>query len=178
MALIIVVPLAMYLLGTKQGYTGEQLKKILDHSLRPTGQILLVITGGEIIRWVLQNCGMGNLIGPALERSGLPLIVVAFLIAALIRASVGAAVVAMTMATGIMASMPAMPSILQVAKRLENAPSFTDESVKQSAASPPRRRLFIADFHREQAKFTRKGAPVHAGAGSMWRTTARPTPSG
>lgn len=141
MALIIVVLLAMYLLGTKQGYTGEQLKKILDRSLRPTGQILLVITGGGIIRWVLQNCGMGNLIGPALERSGLPLIVVAFLIAALIRASVGAAVVAMTMAAGIMASMTAMPSILQVAKRLENAPSFTDESVKQSAESP-----LAADF--------------------------------
>ena len=34
--------------------------KILDRSLRPTGQILLVITGGGIVRWVLQDCGMGN----------------------------------------------------------------------------------------------------------------------
>ena len=49
---------------------------------------------------------MGNIIGPALEKSGLPLVLVAFLIAALIRASVGAAVVAMTMAAGIMAAMP------------------------------------------------------------------------
>lgn len=106
-ALIIAVLCAVYFLGTKQGYNGEQLKKILDRSLRPTGQILLVITGGGIIRWVLQNCGMGEIIGPALEKSGLPLIIVAFLIAALIRASVGAAVVAMTMAAGIMASMPA-----------------------------------------------------------------------
>ena len=32
---------------------------------------------------------MGDIIGPALEKSGLPLILVAFLIAALIRASVG-----------------------------------------------------------------------------------------
>lgn len=48
---------------------------------------------------------MGDIIGPALEKSGLPLILVAFLIAALIRASVGAAVVAMTMAAGIMAAM-------------------------------------------------------------------------
>ena len=52
-ALIIAVLLAMYFLGTRQGYDGEQLKKILDRSLRPTGQILLVITGGGIIRWVL-----------------------------------------------------------------------------------------------------------------------------
>lgn len=41
---------------------------------------------------------MGEIIGPALEKSGLPLVLVAFLIAALIRASVGAAVVAMTIA--------------------------------------------------------------------------------
>lgn len=110
-ALIIAVLTAMYFLGKKQGYDGEQLKKILDRSLRPTGQILLVITGGGIIRWVLQDCGMGNIIGPLLEKSGLPLVLVAFLIAALIRASVGAAVVAMTMATGIMAAMPGVAEL-------------------------------------------------------------------
>ena len=57
---------------------------------------------------------MGNIIGPALEKSGLPLIIVAFLIAALIRASVGAAVVAMTMAAGIMAAMPAVANLSPV----------------------------------------------------------------
>ena len=110
-ALIIAVLCAMYFLGKKQGYDGEQLKKILDRSLRPTGQILLVITGGGIIRWVLQDCGMGNIIGPALEKSGLPLVLVAFLIAALIRASVGAAVVAMTMAAGIVAALPGIAEL-------------------------------------------------------------------
>ena len=110
-ALIIAILCAMYFLGKKQGYDGEQLKKIMDRSLRPTGQILLVITGGGIIRWVLQECGMGDIIGPALEQSGLPLILAAFLIAALVRASVGAAVVAMTMAAGIMASMPEVASL-------------------------------------------------------------------
>ena len=113
-ALIIAVLAALYFLGKRQGYDGEQLKKILDRSLKPTGQILLVITGGGIIRWVLQDCGMGEIIGPALEKSGLPLILVAFLIAALIRTSVGAAVVAMTMAAGIMASMPAVASLSPV----------------------------------------------------------------
>ena len=68
-ALVIAVLFAMYFLGKKQGYDGEQLKKFLDRSLRPTGQILLVITGGGIIRWVLQDCGMGEIIGPALEKS-------------------------------------------------------------------------------------------------------------
>lgn len=113
-ALIFAVLAAMYFLGKKQGYNGEQLKKIMDRSLRPTGQILLVITGGGIIRWVLQDCGMGEIIGPVLEKSGLPLVLVAFLIAALIRVSVGAAVVAMTMAAGIMISMPGVAELSPV----------------------------------------------------------------
>lgn len=110
-ALIIATLVGMFFLGKKQGYSGENLKKILDRALKPTGMILLVITGGGIIRWVLQNAGMGDIIGPALEKSGLPLILVAFLIAGLIRTSVGAAVVSMTMTAGIMASMPAVQAL-------------------------------------------------------------------
>ena len=110
-ALIIATLVGMFFLGKKQGYSGEDLKKILDRALKPTGMILLVITGGGIIRWVLQNAGMGDIIGPALEKSGLPLILVAFLIAGLIRTSVGAAVVSMTMTAGIMASMPAVQAL-------------------------------------------------------------------
>ena len=70
--------------------------------------ILLVIASGGVIRWMLQDSGLGNIIGPILEKSGMPLIVIAFLIAFLVRASVGSSIVAMTMASGIMASMPAM----------------------------------------------------------------------
>ena len=61
-ALIIAVLAAMLFLGKRQGYSGDQLKQILDRSLKPTGQILLVITGGENIRWVLQDCVMGETI--------------------------------------------------------------------------------------------------------------------
>ena len=111
-ALIIAVLCAMYFLGKKQGYDGEQLKRIMDRSLRPTGQILLVITGGGIIRWVLQDCGMGDIIGPALEKSGLPLILVAFLIAPLVRASVGSSSGCDDDGDhGIMASMPAVAGL-------------------------------------------------------------------
>ena len=108
LALTIATLVAMYFLGIRRGYTGEQLKKILDHSLRPVGMILLVIASGGVIRWMLQDSGLGEIIGPALEKSGMPLIIVAFLIALLVRASVGSSMVAMTMASGIMATMPAV----------------------------------------------------------------------
>ena len=55
-----------------------------------------------------RRSGLGNIIGPALEKSGLPLILIAFFIAILVRASVGSSIVAMTMASGIMATMPAV----------------------------------------------------------------------
>ena len=108
LALTVATLAAMYFLGIRRGYTGAQLKKILDHSLRPVGMILLVIASGGVIRWMLQDSGLGYIIGPALEKSGMPLILVAFFIALLVRASVGSAMVAMTMASGIMATMPAV----------------------------------------------------------------------
>lgn len=107
-ALTIATLAAMYFLGIKRGMSGAELKKILDHSLKPVGMILLVIASGGVIRWMLQDSGLGNVIGPALENSGLPLILIAFLIALLVRASVGSSIVAMTMASGIMATMPAV----------------------------------------------------------------------
>lgn len=76
--------------------------------IKPVGMIFLVIAGGGAIRWILQDSGLGNIIGPELEKSGLPLIVIAFLIAILVRASVGSSIVAITMASGIMATMPAV----------------------------------------------------------------------
>ena len=107
-ALMIATLAAMYFLGIRRGYSKEQLKKVLDHSLRPVGMILLVIASGGVIRWMLQDSGLGNIIGPAVEKSGLPLILVAFLIALLVRVSVGSSIVAMTMASGIMATMPSV----------------------------------------------------------------------
>lgn len=113
-ALLVTIMIALYLLGVKQGYNSDQLKIILDKSLRPTAGILLVITGGSIVSEVLQVCGMGNIVTKALELSGLPLILLAFLIAVTIRVCVGAALVSMTITAGIISSMPMiemLPSI-------------------------------------------------------------------
>lgn len=107
-ALTIATLAAMYFLGIRRGFTGAQIKAIFDKSLKPTGMILLVIASGGVIRWMLQDSGLGNIIGPILESSSMPLILIAFLIALLVRASVGSSIVAMTMASGIMASMSAV----------------------------------------------------------------------
>ena len=105
-SLTIATLLAMYLLGARNGYNGAELKSIMDKSLRPTGMILLVIACGGVIRWMLQTAGLGEIIGPMFVKTGFPLVVIAFLIAAVVRASVGSTIVAMTMSAGIMATMP------------------------------------------------------------------------
>lgn len=107
---IVLTPLCLILLGTLSSYIPmpAELKALLDRSLKPVGMILLVIACGGVIRWMLQDCGLGQVIGPMLEASPLPLVVVAFLIAVMVRASVGSSIVAMTMASGIMAAMPAV----------------------------------------------------------------------
>lgn len=58
-ALTLATLVAMYLLGTRRGYTGAELKALLDRSLKPVGMILLVIACGGVIRWMLQDCGLG-----------------------------------------------------------------------------------------------------------------------
>lgn len=105
-ALLLATLAAMFLLGTRHGYTLPELEKILTKSLEPTGLILLVTACGGVLRYILQYSGLGEVIGNAVASVNLPIVVVAFLVAALVRICVGSATVAMTMAAGIIAAMP------------------------------------------------------------------------
>lgn len=104
-ALLIATVAAMFVLGKKHGYSMEQLEKIMTKSLEPTGLILLVTACGGVLRYVLQYSGLGDLIGSAVAKANLPIVLVAFIVAALVRICVGSATVAMTMAAGIIAAM-------------------------------------------------------------------------
>ena len=103
MALLLATIAAMYLLGTRHGYNNAQLEKIMTKSLEPTGMILL--------RYMLQNSGLGDVIGNAVANASLPLVLVAFIVAALVRISVGSSTVAMTMAAGIISAMPGISEL-------------------------------------------------------------------
>ena len=111
MALLLATIAAMYLLGTRHGYNNAQLEKIMTKSLEPTGMILLVTACGGVLRYMLQNSGLGDVIGNAVANASLPLVLVAFIVAALVRISVGSATVAMTMAAGIISAMPGISEL-------------------------------------------------------------------
>ena len=110
-ALLIATIVAMFLLGTKNGYTLEELEKVMTRSLEPTGLILLVTACGGVLRYMLQYSGIGDIIGNVTGSLHLPVVVLAFIIAVLVRICVGSATVAMTMAAGIVAAMPAIQGL-------------------------------------------------------------------
>lgn len=110
-ALTIATLTAVILLGYRNGYSKEELEKVMTKSLEPVGLILLVTACGGVLRYILQYSGLGEVIGGAVASASLPVVVVAFVVAALVRISVGSATVAMTMAAGMVASMPGIASL-------------------------------------------------------------------
>ena len=110
-ALLLATVVAMFLLGVRHGYSREELEKVMTKSLEPTGLILLVTAGGGVLRYMLQDSGLGDIIGNAVAATPLPIVVVAFLIALAVRVSVGSATVAMTMAAGIISAIPGISEL-------------------------------------------------------------------
>lgn len=110
-ALLLATIAAMLLLGLRHGYSMQDLEKVMTKSLEPTGLILLVTAGGGVLRYMLQDSGLGDIIGNVVASTPLPLVAVAFLIAVAVRISIGSATVAMTMAAGIVAAMPAVAGL-------------------------------------------------------------------
>ncbi|MDR2860797.1 MAG: GntP family permease [Elusimicrobiota bacterium] len=110
-ALIIAVLLALVILGIRNGYSTKELEKVMTKSLEPAGIILLVTAGGGVLRYMLEDSGIGAVIGTFVAANSLPLILVAFLVAFFVRISVGSATVAMTMAAGIIAAMPGLSAV-------------------------------------------------------------------
>ena len=105
-ALLLATLAAMLILGCKNGYTMKELEKVMTKSLEPTGLILLVTAAGGVLRYMLQDSGLGDIIGSFVASAPVPIVVVAFLIALAVRVSVGSATVAMTMSAGMIAAMP------------------------------------------------------------------------
>ena len=110
-ALTIATLVAMVLLGYRNGYSSKELERVMTKSLEPVGLILLVTACGGVLRYILQYSGLGEIIGGAVASASLPIVVVAFVVAALVRISVGSATVAMTMAAGIIAAMPEIAAL-------------------------------------------------------------------
>jgi Gnt-I system low-affinity gluconate transporter len=104
-ALTIATILTFILLGTKRGYSRQEVQDIATKALEPAGIIILVTGAGGVFKQVLIDSGVGGVLGDMMAGSPLPPIVLAFLIAAVVRVAQGSATVSMVTAAGLMAPL-------------------------------------------------------------------------
>ncbi|HET7628062.1 MAG TPA: gluconate:H+ symporter [Bacillales bacterium] len=94
-ALTITTLLTLWVLGTKRGYSKDELQEICTKALEPAGIIILITGAGGVFGQVLVETGVGDVLANAMKDAHMPLIIFAFLIAAIVRIAQGSATVAM-----------------------------------------------------------------------------------
>lgn len=102
-ALVVATLLAFWLLGTRLGFSRSEVREMAGKSLEPVGMIILVTGAGGVFGKVLVATGVGTAVAEWMAASRLPLVVLAFLIAAVVRFAQGSATVSMVTAAALVA---------------------------------------------------------------------------
>ncbi|GIO22188.1 gluconate:H+ symporter [Oceanobacillus sp. J11TS1] len=106
-ALLISCFAAYYFLGYRQGMDRNLLKKLTEECLLPLASIILIIGAGGGFKQILIDSGVGTAIASMAEQISLSPLVLAFLVAGLIRVATGSATVALTTSAGIVSPVVA-----------------------------------------------------------------------
>jgi len=107
-ALLISVLVAAIVLGRARGVSGSALEKVLESALGPICSVVLITGAGGMFGGVLRTSGIGDALADVLGDLGLPLIVAAWIIAAILRLAQGSATVALVTAAGLIAPAVAL----------------------------------------------------------------------
>jgi GntP family gluconate:H+ symporter len=107
-ALLAALLLSLYTFGTARGFTSKQIMKFVDESLAPTAAIVLIIGAGGGFKQMLVASGVGNAIGQMALHAQISPILLAWLVAGLIRIATGSATVATITGAGIVAPLATM----------------------------------------------------------------------
>ncbi|MFE2747546.1 GntP family permease [Streptomyces scopuliridis] len=100
-ALTIALLLAYYLLGIRRGWSRKSLETVSTASLKPVGNILLVVGAGGVFGAVLKGSGIADALADTFNDVGLPVILLAWLISVVLRVAQGSATVAIVTTAGI-----------------------------------------------------------------------------
>ncbi|MFJ9849539.1 GntP family permease [Streptomyces sp. NPDC101150] len=100
-ALTIALLLAYYLLGIRRGWSRKSLEAVSTASLKPVGNIILVVGAGGIFGAVLKGSGVATALSDTFHNVGLPVIVLAYLLSLVLRVAQGSATVAIVTTAGI-----------------------------------------------------------------------------
>jgi GntP family gluconate:H+ symporter len=120
MALLVGVLFSFFTLGKMRGFTRDTILRFTNECLAPTATITLLVGAGGGFGRILQDSGVSQAIIVVALHSHIPLLFLAWLLAAFIRLATGSATVAMTTAAGIVApialhSVGVHPELLAIA---------------------------------------------------------------
>lgn len=102
-ALLAALLVGIYTFGFARGYDAKKVGHLLDASLLPVAAILLIIGAGGGFKQMLIATGVGKTVGELAVHAQLSPILLAWLVAALIRIATGSATVATITGAGIVA---------------------------------------------------------------------------
>ncbi|NLU72195.1 GntP family permease [Streptomyces sp. HNM0575] len=104
-ALTIALLLAYWQLGLKRGWSRKSLETVSTSSLKPIGNILLVVGAGGVFGAVLDGSGVAQALADTFGDAGLPVIVLSYLLSLVLRVAQGSATVAIVTTAGIVAPL-------------------------------------------------------------------------
>ncbi|MBK3519583.1 gluconate transporter [Carboxylicivirga marina] len=104
-AITIACLVSFYFLAIPQGLSRNKVMQICSEALVPAGIIILVTGAGGVFKQILIDSGVGQALGDMLSDSGMPIVVLAFILSAAVRIIQGSATVAMLTSCGLIAPM-------------------------------------------------------------------------
>jgi Gnt-I system low-affinity gluconate transporter len=102
-ALMLATLAASYFLGIRNGFSRKSLLDMANRALGPAGLIILVTGAGGVFKQVLVDSGAGAALAEAVSGLHIAPVVLAYLLAVIIRLTQGSATVAMITSAGMMA---------------------------------------------------------------------------
>jgi gluconate:H+ symporter, GntP family len=106
-ALLLSLLFSLWTLGIARGMSGARILSLANDCLAPTAAILLIIGAGGGFNRVLIESGVGKAIADVAIRAQVSPLLLAWVVACLVRVAAGSATVAMTTASGIVAPIAA-----------------------------------------------------------------------
>lgn len=104
---MIAVIVALFTFGLNRKKKMEEVMKTVADAITTIAMVLLIIGGGGALKQVLVDSGVSNYIAGAMQGSNMSPLLLAWLIAALLRIALGSATVAAMTAAGIVAPIVA-----------------------------------------------------------------------
>ncbi|MEW8964408.1 gluconate:H+ symporter, partial [Staphylococcus arlettae] len=100
-AMLISVVFAIFSMGVKQGRKNSEIMDSVSNAIYPIGMMILIIGGGGTFKQVLIDGGVGDTIATLFEGTEMSPILLAWIVASVLRIALGSATVAAISTTGI-----------------------------------------------------------------------------